>query len=193
VTVLRPISLPKRQVVFEQVQNRRIITVTSKDKTNAMRALEAHKIAYEVFTFSPDIHSADGVAEALGLPYQQVYKTLVVLRSPDSKGKPMLVLVAGDRELDLKRVASAVGEKKVRMASYKEAEALTGLQVGGISALALLNRPFDVLVDQPVTALSHVLVSAGKRGINLRVPAADLIRITRARVIQATQPAGEDS
>jgi Cys-tRNA(Pro)/Cys-tRNA(Cys) deacylase len=105
----------------------------------------------------------------------------------------MLVLVAGDRELDLKRVASAVGEKKVRMASYKEAEALTGLQVGGISALALLNRPFDVFVDQPATDLTHVLVSAGKRGINLRLPVPDLIRITRARVIQATRPADEDA
>ena len=102
-----------------------------------MRALEARKVPYEVVTFSPDIHSATGVAEAVGLPYQQVYKTLVALRP---KGKPLLIMLAGDQELDLKRVAKAVGEKKVRMASHKEAENLTGLQVGGISALALLNR-----------------------------------------------------
>jgi Cys-tRNA(Pro)/Cys-tRNA(Cys) deacylase len=76
------------------------------------------------------------------------------------------------------------------MAAHKEAETLTGLQVGGISALALLNRPFDVFIDRPATQLSHVLVSAGKRGINLRLTVADLIRITRARVIEATAEAG---
>jgi Cys-tRNA(Pro)/Cys-tRNA(Cys) deacylase len=157
----------------------------AQEKTNSMRALEARKIPYKVFTFPPEVHSASGVADAVGLPYEQVYKTLVALRP---EGKPMLIMIAGDRELDLKRVAKAVGEKKVRMASHKEAEALTGLQVGGISALALLNRPFDVFIDRPATDLSHILVSAGKRGINLRLAVDDLIRVTRARVIKATRP-----
>lgn len=157
----------------------------TQEKTNAMRALEARKIPYDVFTFSPDVHSATGVAEAVGLPYNQVYKTLVVLRT---EGKPLLIMIAGHQELDLKLVAKAIGEKKVRMASHKEAEDLTGLQVGGISALALLDRPFDVFIDRPAAALSHILVSAGKRGINLRLPVTELIQVTRARVIEATQP-----
>ena len=148
-----------------------------------MRALDARKIPYEVFDFSPDIHSAVGVAEDVGLPPDQVYKTLVVLRT---QGKAMLVMIAGNRELDLKQVSREVGEKKVRMASHREAEDLTGLQVGGISALALLNRPFQVFIDQPATELSHILVSAGKRGINLRVSVADLMHITQACVIKAT-------
>jgi Cys-tRNA(Pro)/Cys-tRNA(Cys) deacylase len=154
-------------------------------KTNSMRALEARKIPYEVFTFPPEVHSASGVADFVGLPHDQVYKTLVALRPA---GKPMLILIAGDRELDLKQVAKAVGEKKVRMASHKEAEALTGLQVGGISALALLNRPFDVFIDRPATGLPHILVSAGKRGINLRLAVPDLIRVTQAQIIDATEP-----
>jgi Cys-tRNA(Pro)/Cys-tRNA(Cys) deacylase len=153
------------------------------EKTNAMRVLEGRKVRYEVFTFSPEIHSADEVAEALGLPPDEVYKTLVVLRP---KGKPMLIMVAADKELDLKKVAQAVGEKKVRMALHREAEELTGLQVGGISALALLGRPFDIFVDRPATERSHVLVSAGQRGVDLRVAVPDLIRVTRARVIEAT-------
>ncbi len=157
----------------------------TQEKTNAMRALEARKIPYDVFTFPPEVHSATGVADAVGLPYEYVYKTLVALRP---EGKPMLVMIAGDQELDLKKVAKAVGEKKVRMASYKEAEDLTGLQVGGISALALINRPFDVFIDRPATELPHILVSAGKRGINLRLPVADLVRVTNARVIEATRP-----
>jgi Cys-tRNA(Pro)/Cys-tRNA(Cys) deacylase len=155
------------------------------EKTNSMRALEARKIPYEVFTFPPEVHSASGVADFVGLPYHQVYKTLVVLHP---NGKPMLIMIAGDRELDLKQVARSVEEKKVRMASHKEAEDLTGLQVGGISALALLNRPFDVFIDRPATGLPHILVSAGKRGINLRIAVDDLIDITHARVIEATPP-----
>ena len=157
----------------------------AKEKTNAMRALEARKIPYDVFTFPPGVHSATGVADVVGLPYDQVYKTLVVLRP---QGKPMLIMIAGDQELGLKQVAKEVREKKVRMASQKEAEDLTDLQVGGISALALLNRPFDVFIDRPATELSHILVSAGKRGINLRVPVTDVIRVTNARVIEATRP-----
>ena len=152
-------------------------------KTNAMRGLDAREVSYEVVSFSPDIHSAAGVAKAVGLPAHQVYKTLVVLRD---RGRPMLVMIAGDREMDLRRVAQAVGAKKVRMAQHRQAEALTGLQVGGISALALFNRSFDVFIDRRVTEQSHVLVSAGKRGINLRVAVSDLMRVTGARVIEAT-------
>ncbi len=148
-----------------------------------MRALDQRKVPYEVFTFSPDIHSAMEVAQAIGVPPAQVYKTLVVVRP---QGKPLLVMIASDRELDLKRVAAAIGEKKVQMALHHEAEELTGLQVGSISALALLNRPFDIFIDRPTLELSHILVSAGKRGVDLRVPVADLIHITHARVIAAT-------
>ena len=153
------------------------------EKTNAMRMLEARKVPFETYTFDPDIHSADGVAEALGLPVHQVYKTLVVVRP---KGRPLLAMVAGDRELDLKRLARAVGEKKLSMASYKETESLTGLQVGGISALALINRGFDVYIDRAAMELSHILVSAGSRGIDLMLSVEDLIRVTKAKVIDAT-------
>lgn len=155
----------------------------SLEKNNTLRLLEGQRIPYELITFPPDVLSAVGVAEATGLPPEQVYKTLVVMRE---RGRPMLIMVAGDRELDLKQVARAVGEKKVRMATHKEAEQLTGLQVGGISALALLNRPFDVFIDQPALKLSHIAVSAGKRGLNVRLAVADLMRLTRAKVIQVT-------
>jgi Cys-tRNA(Pro)/Cys-tRNA(Cys) deacylase len=153
------------------------------EKTNAMRVLEARKVPYEVFAFSPEIHSADEVAETLGLPPDQVYKTLVVLRA---KGKPILIMIAADKELDLKKVAQAVGEKKVHMALHREAEELTGLQVGGISALALLGRPFDMFIDRPATERTRIVISAGQRGMDVRVAVPDLIRVTRARVIDAT-------
>src|SRR5438445_13660820 len=103
-------------------------------KLNSMRVLEAQRVRYEVLSFPDTIHSAVGVAAYYGLPPAQVYKTLVVVLS---QGQPALVLIAGDRELQHKRLAPAYGEKKLRMATQKEAEAWTGLKFGGISALTL--------------------------------------------------------
>ena len=154
-----------------------------KPKLNSMRVLEAHQVPYEVCTYSPDQHSGQEVAEQIGASLEQVYKTLVVQRQRD---KPLLVMLARDRQLDLKSLAASVGEKKLQMAPHREAESLTGLQVGGISALALLNRSFDIFIDQAATAQSHVYISAGQRGVNLRLAVQDLLRVTGARVVQAT-------
>jgi len=153
------------------------------DKNNAMRMLEASGVTYETYTFPPEIHSAEGVAQVVGVPVSQVYKTLVVMRK---RGKPLLVMIAGDRELNLKRLARAVGEKKLRMATYKEAESLTGLEVGGISALPLLKRGFEVYIDQAAAKLQRVLISAGCRGINLGIAVKDLLRVTKAKVIECS-------
>ena len=157
-------------------------------KTNAMRALEQRRIAFEALTYPPEIHSADVVAETLGLPARLVYKTLVVLRE---RGRPLLVMIAGDRELDLRATAKSVGEKRVAMASKRDAERLTGLLVGGIGALALLNRGFDVCIDERALDESEVLVNGGQRGLNLRVRVSDLIAVTGARPIAASAPAGD--
>lgn len=153
------------------------------EKLNSMRLLEQKKINFTVRDFPETIHSADGVADYFGLPHDIVYKTLVVL---PPKGKPMLVMVAGNRELALKKVAKATGHKKVQMASKKEAESLTGLQTGGISALALLHKSFTVYIDKQALNLELILVSAGKRGVNLELPVQDLIKVTQARPIEAT-------
>jgi Cys-tRNA(Pro)/Cys-tRNA(Cys) deacylase len=161
------------------------------EKLNSMRILDQHKVSYTIHEFPESIHSADGVAEHLDLPHDRVYKTLVVLPTTGrpfdkTQGKPMLVMVAGSREVDLKKLAQAVGQKKVHMAPHKEAERLTGLQTGGISALALLHKNFAVYLDQPALALERILVSAGKRGVNVELPVQDLIRVAKAKVIEAT-------
>ncbi|RME41928.1 MAG: aminoacyl-tRNA deacylase [Caldilineae bacterium] len=152
---------------------------------NSTRLLAKRNIPFQIHSFPDTIHSAVGVAEAVGKPPAMVYKTLVVLRTTP-RAKPMLVMVAGDRELNLKKVAAAVGEKKVRMASRREAERLTGLKVGGISALALLNRGFDIFIDRPAQELKTVLVSAGRRGVNVELAVQDLVSVTGARWIEAT-------
>ncbi|MHB1131731.1 MAG: YbaK/EbsC family protein [Chloroflexota bacterium] len=153
-----------------------------------MRVLEGKKVPYEAFAYAPELHVATDVARAIGFPAPEVYKTLVVLRE---KGRPLLVMLASEREVDLRRLAKSVGEKSLRMAPHKEAERLTGLQVGGISALALLNRGFDICVDVPALELESICISAGKRGINLRLKVADLIEVTRAQPVEASTPPGE--
>ncbi len=153
------------------------------DKLNSMRILDQQKIDYTVHEFPEPIHSANGVADYVGLSPEMVYKTLVVL---PITGKPMLVMVAGSRELNLKKLAKAVGQKKVQMAPHKEAEKLTGLQTGGISALALLHKNFPVYLDRPALDLDRILVSAGQRGINLELAVQDLIRITGAKVVETS-------
>ena len=157
-------------------------------KVHSMRLLEAQGIHYEVLSFPDSLHSAVEVATYLRLLPAQVYKTLVVALP---SGKPALVLLAGDRALQLKRLAQALGEKKLRMASRKEAEAWTGLQVGGISALALSHRGFPVYIDRLATTLDEIVVSAGQRGQDVRLTVPDLVRVTGATFVEATTPSGQ--
>ena len=152
------------------------------EKTNAMRFLEQRKIAYEPFFYDRALHSAVEVAEALGVPPQQVYKTLVML--PD-RGRPMLVMVPGPGEVDPRRLARSIGVKSAAMAPQREAERLTGLLVGGIGALALLNKPFDVFIERAALQHEWILVNGGRRGVNLRIAVADLVRVTRAKTVEA--------
>lgn len=149
-------------------------------KTNAMRVLDQRKIPYAVHEYSPEIHSASEAAVAMGRPVECVYKTLVVMREAP-KAKPLLVMVPGDRELDLRQLARASGDKKLRMAAQKEAESLTGLLVGGIGALALLHRGFEIWIDPDARAHERICVNAGQRGINLELRVDDLARVTGAR------------
>jgi Cys-tRNA(Pro)/Cys-tRNA(Cys) deacylase len=152
-------------------------------RTNAMRLLDINAIDYRVLSFSPNIHSAERVAEALGLDSSKVYKTLVIQRS---QGKPLLVMVPGNEQVDLNMLAVSVGEKKLRMATRQNAEGLTGLQIGGISALALLNKGFEICIDATARELTEIVISAGKRGLDLCLSVADLVYITGARWVVAT-------
>jgi len=102
-------------------------------------------------------------------------------------------MLPGDRELDLRQAAQAVNAKSTQMASQREAEQLTGLKVGGISPLALLDKHFEMYLDESATKLDEVYLSGGQRGVTLRLRTADLRSITGARIIAATAPLAADS
>lgn len=166
------------------------MTKQNKIKTNAMRLLNKNHIAYTTFTYPDTIHSATEVASLLGAPADHVFKTLVVLAD---KRRHLLIIAPGDRELDLRLVARAVGAKDAQMAPQREAERLTGLKVGSISPLALLDKHFEVYIDTSAEKLDELYINGGQRGINVRLRVADLLAVTKARVIQATLAPSNDS
>jgi Cys-tRNA(Pro)/Cys-tRNA(Cys) deacylase len=122
----------------------------------------------------------------LSVPPEQVFKTIVVVR--EQPGKAILALVPGDRALDLKALAAALGEKKVHLPTQREAEQLTGLQAGGISPLALINKGFQVIIDQSAQNFPEIHVSGGQRGLNIRLPVDNLASLVRARFAAISGP-----
>jgi Cys-tRNA(Pro)/Cys-tRNA(Cys) deacylase len=146
---------------------------------NIIRLLEAKKIAYTAFDLPAEKLGALETARILGVDAAQVFKTIVVTR--EKPGKPILAVIPGDREVDLKMLAAAAGDKKLRLPTEREAETLTGLQAGGISPLALINRGFQIWIDQAALAYDQIHVSGGQRGLNLRLPVNALIALTQAR------------
>ncbi len=166
------------------------MTKQNKVKTNAIRLLDKHHIAYEIFTYPDTVHSANEVAPLLGVSADLVFKTLVVLAD---ESRHLLILVPGNRELDLRMVAHSVGAKDARMALQREAEWLTGLKVGGISPLALLDKHFEIYLDASGEKLDELFINGGQRGINVRLRVGDLLTVTKARVIHATSALSNDS
>lgn len=150
-------------------------------KLNSMRILEQHQVVYELLTYDESIHDAELLAEAVGVPPHIVYKTLVV---DTGEKKPLLALVAAPAKLSLKKLAQSAGYKKLAMAKHSDAEKWTGLKTGGISPLMLLDRGWRIFLDKPATTLQQVMVSAGQRGMNLRVPTADLIRVLNPTIAE---------
>jgi Cys-tRNA(Pro)/Cys-tRNA(Cys) deacylase len=153
---------------------------------NVTRMLDSRKISYTVYELSPEKHGALETAQLLNVEPASVFKTIVVTR--DKPKKPLLVVVPGPSNVDLKLLASALGEKKVYLPTEREAEQLTGLQAGGISPLALINKGFQVLIDISAQNYSAIHVSGGQRGLNIRLPVAELVKLTNARLAAVSKP-----
>jgi len=149
-------------------------------KNNVTRMLESLGISFQAFELPAEKLSALEAADFLGVDPALVYKTIVATRS--TSAKPVLALVSALKEVDLKSLARTLGEKKVHLASQKQAEQLTGLQTGGISPLALLQRNFQVVVDDTAQALQEIYISGGQRGLNIRLLTEDIIKLTNAIV-----------
>jgi Cys-tRNA(Pro)/Cys-tRNA(Cys) deacylase len=147
---------------------------------NVTRFLDSRKVRYSVFDLPKEKIGGVETARILEAPPEIVFKSIVIIRK--RPGKPILAVVPGNLDVDLKKLARVLGEKKVIPATQKEAEKKTQLQSGGISPLALINRGFEIVIHQSVNEYELVHVSGGERGLNIRLPAKDLVKLTDAKV-----------
>lgn len=155
------------------------------EKTNAARLLDRAKIAYELVPYEVDENdlAATHVAEQLGEPIEQVFKTLIL--KGDRNGH-LVCVIPGDREVDLKRAARASGNKSVAMIPMKELLPTTGYIRGGCSPIGMKRR-FPTFIDASCERFDHIYISAGVRGLQLRIAPADLIAHTEAMVTELTE------
>ncbi len=152
---------------------------------NITRMLEAAKARYQIFELPAEKISAIDTATILSISPEIVFKTIVIL---PLKGKPVLCLVSATQTVDLKKVASTLSEKKVHIASQAEAERITGLQTGGISPLALLNKGFRMIMDSSATRYEQIHISGGQRGLNIRINTEDLVKLIHPIIAPISSP-----
>jgi Cys-tRNA(Pro)/Cys-tRNA(Cys) deacylase len=145
---------------------------------NVTRLLDSHNIPYTAFELPEEKLGALEAARLMDVMPEQVFKTIVVMR--EGKGKPILAVTSGTAEVDLKALAKAVGEKKLVLPTEREAERLTGLQAGGISPLALINRGFQVVIDETAQLFDEIYISGGQRGLDIKLPVQALVELTNA-------------
>ena len=146
---------------------------------NVTRMLDTRNIPYTTFEIPAEKLSALEVSDYLHIPPEDVFKTIVLQR--EKNGKPILAVVPATGEVDPKKLAEFLKEKKVSVTTLREAEALTGLQAGGISPLALINKGFQVVIDKSAVEQGKILISGGQRGLQIQLTAQDLIRLINAR------------
>jgi len=154
-------------------------------KTNAARLLDQLKIPYELraYEVDPNDLTAISVAHKIGLPPEQVFKTLVTVTSDREH---LFAIIPGDSELDLKKLARAAGTRNAELASLKEVEPLTGYIRGGVTVLAA-KKPFRPFADETIELFDTISVSAGQRGLQLLLTPADYLRATAATLADLTK------
>jgi Cys-tRNA(Pro)/Cys-tRNA(Cys) deacylase len=149
-------------------------------KTNAARVLDGLGIQYELraYEVDPEDLTAETVAKKVGLPAEQVFKTLCA--KGDKKGV-CLAVVPGNAELDLKALARLAGDSKTDTVPLKDLVALTGYIRGGVTALAC-KKDYPVYADETIELFDVISISAGQRGLQIILSPADYLRATKAKV-----------
>ena len=154
-------------------------------KTNAARFLDSLNITYELRSYEvdPEDLTAISVARKIGLPPEQVFKTLL---SQTNTGEHLFAVIPGDTELDLKKLALAGNAKKVELASLKDVEPLTGYIRGGVTVMGA-KKPFPAYADETIELFDIISISAGQRGLQLILAPADYLRAVQATIADLTK------
>ena len=154
-------------------------------KTNAARLLDGLGIPYELRPYEVDLDdlTAISVAKKIGMPAEQVFKTLL---AHTGAGEHVFAVIPGDAELDLKKLAHAAGAKKAELAALKEVEPLTGYIRGGVTVMAA-KKPFPAFADETIELFDAISVSAGMRGLQLVMAPADYLKASEAAIADLTK------
>jgi Cys-tRNA(Pro)/Cys-tRNA(Cys) deacylase len=154
-------------------------------KTNAARYLDSLGIYYELRDYALDDESFSAilVAEKIGLPPEQVFKTLLCVTSDKEH---VFAVVPGNAELDFKKLAQAAGARKAEMVSLREIQPLTGYIRGGVTVFGA-KKDFPVYVDETIELFDQISVSAGTRGTQIILSPADYIRAAQATIVPLTK------
>jgi Cys-tRNA(Pro)/Cys-tRNA(Cys) deacylase len=154
-------------------------------KTNGARILESLGIDFELneYEVDPNDLSAVAVAKKVGMPPEQVFKTLLTTGGP---GVYVFAVVPGDAELDFKKLARAAGLRKAEMVHLKEVQPLTGYIRGGVTIFGA-KKPYPVFVDETVILFEKISVSAGARGTQLILSPDDYLRAAQAQTADLTK------
>lgn len=154
-------------------------------KTNAVRFLEQKKIPFTLleYEFSENHLGAKNAADELGIDVSSIYKTLVAV---GNKTGPIVAVVPGDKELDLKKIAKVSGNKKVDMLPMKELEPLTGYIHGGCSPVGM-KKQLPTYFAKEAESLAEIRCSAGMRGLQLSINPNELIKLLRASYEDITE------
>jgi Cys-tRNA(Pro)/Cys-tRNA(Cys) deacylase len=149
-------------------------------KTNAIRLLDQLGIRYELreYEVDPDDLAAETVARKIGLPPEQVFKTLV---ARGDRNGVCLAVIPGDAELNLKSLAAASGDRKIQLVPVKELLGLTGYIRGGVTAFAG-KKDYPVYVDETIELFDVISVSAGTRGVQVLLSPQDYLQMTTATI-----------
>ncbi|XHX80335.1 MAG: Cys-tRNA(Pro) deacylase [Stenomitos frigidus ULC029] len=154
-------------------------------KTNAVRILDTLGIAYELREYAIDPHdlAAESVAQKLGMPPEQVFKTLVVR---GVKTGVCLAVIPGNTQLDLKALAKLAGDRNIETVPLKEVQPLTGYIRGGVTALAC-KKDYPVYIDELIEVFDVISISAGMRGLQILLAPADYLRVVQGTVGSISQ------
>jgi Cys-tRNA(Pro)/Cys-tRNA(Cys) deacylase len=154
-------------------------------KTNAARILESLAIPYTLqeYEVDPEDLSAIAVARKIGLPVEQVFKTLLTTTGPNQYA---FAVIPGDAELDFKKLARAAGARKAEMVSLKDVQPLTGYIRGGVTVFGA-KKDFPVFADETIQLFDFISVSAGQRGVQILLAPQDYLRAAKATAADLTK------
>jgi len=151
--------------------------------TRGIQFLKSKKILYQVIKYNHEAKGAEFAAQAVGFPLDQTVKTLVVALDDNAFA---LVLMPGDRQLSMKKIAAACGAKRAAMADTVTAQRLTGYLVGGISPFGT-QKHLPVVMEACLQGYDEVMINAGRRGIMVKISPKDIVAVMNAKIVDLVQ------